>query len=74
MAEGRQAREEKNASLLRESRVQAIRASIRPGSSRAEIEEHARSFYPRLDPALLEEAIDLVCALQNVPRTDAASG
>lgn len=72
MAAARQRREEKTARLLRESRVQAIRASVRPGSSRTEIEEHAKSFYPRLDPALLEEAISLVCEMQNVPRIDPA--
>ena len=66
MAAARQRREEKTASLLRESRVRAIRASVRPGSSRAEIEECARSFYPRLRPDLLEEAISLVCGS---PRT-----
>jgi hypothetical protein len=62
MAAARQRREEKTASLLRESRVRAIRASVRPGSSRTEIEECARSFYPRLRADLLEEAVSLVCA------------
>ena len=61
MAAARQRREEKTARLLRESRVQAIRASVRPGSSRTEIEECARRFYPRLRPELLEEAISIVC-------------
>jgi hypothetical protein len=66
MAAARRRREEKTARLLRESRAQAIRASVRPGSSRAEIEECARSFYPRLREDLLEEAISLVC---DSPRT-----
>ena len=62
MAAARQRREEKTARLLRESRARAIRASVRPGSSRAEVEEGARSLYPRLRADLLEEAISLVCA------------
>ena len=61
MAAARQRREEKTARLLREARAQAIRAAVRPGSSRAEIEEKARSFYPRLSEELLEEAITLAC-------------
>jgi hypothetical protein len=61
MAAARQRRDEKTARLLRESRVRAIQAAVRPGSSRAEIEECARSFYPRLNPELLEEAISIVC-------------
>ena len=71
MAAARQRREEKTARLLRDSRVQAIRAAVRPGSSRTEIEECARSFYPRLNPDLLEEAISIVCAS---PRTSSLSG
>lgn len=63
MAAARQRREEKTARLLRESRAQAIRASVRPGSSRADIEECARSFYPRLREELLEEAISLACGM-----------
>lgn len=61
MAAARKRRDEKTARLLRESRVRAIQASVRPGSSRAEVEECARSFYPRLRPELLEEAIAIVC-------------
>ncbi len=61
MAAARQRREDKTARLLRESRVRAIQVSLRPGSSRAVIEECARSFYPRLREDLLEEAISLVC-------------
>ena len=62
MAAARQRRDERTARLLRESRVRAIQASVRPGSSREEIEERARSFYPRLRPDLLEQVISLVCA------------
>jgi len=64
MAAARKRRDEKTARLLRESRVRAIQSAIRPGSSRAEVEECARSFYPRLRPELLQEAIDIVCASQ----------
>ena len=67
MEAARKRREEKTAMQLREARVQAIRTGVRPGSSRAEIEERARSFYPRLNEALLTEAIDLVCGLQRTP-------
>ena len=61
MAAARKRREEQTAKLLRDARVQAIRGASRPGSTRVEIEERARSFYPRLSEELLMEAIDLVC-------------
>lgn len=61
MAAARARRTEQTARLLREARVQTIRAAVRPGSTRAEIEERARSFYPRLSEELLEEAIRLAC-------------
>lgn len=64
MAAARKRREEQTARQLRDARVQAIRGASRPGSTRTEIEERARSFYPRLSPELLEEAIDLVCDMQ----------
>lgn len=64
MEAARARRTEKTARLLREARVQALRTGVRPGSTRAEIEERARSFYPKLSPELLEEAIDLACDLQ----------
>jgi hypothetical protein len=67
MAAARQRRDEKTAQLIRDSRVRAIQASVRPGSSRAEIEERARGFYPRLRADLLEEAISLVCASSRTP-------
>jgi len=62
MAAARERREAKTALLLRESRVRAIQASVRPGSSRADVEECARRFYPRLREELLEEAIAIVCS------------
>lgn len=61
MAAARARREAKTARLLLEARAQALRAAVRPGSSRAEIEERARSFYPRLSPELREQAVLLVC-------------
>ena len=67
MAAARKRREEQTAKLLRDARVQAIRGASRPGSTRAEIEERARSFYPRLSEELLTEAIDLVCDDQRTP-------
>ena len=67
MAAARKRREEKTKTLLRDARAQALRATMPPGSSRAEIEERARSFYPRLNEELLLEAIDLVCDDQRTP-------
>jgi hypothetical protein len=61
MAAARARRAEQTALLLREARVQTIRGAVRPGSTRAEIEERARSFYPRLNEDLLTEVVDLVC-------------
>ena len=69
MAAARKRRDEKTARLLREARARAIQASVRPGSSRAEIEECARSFYPRLSPELLEEAVSLVCDAPRISTT-----
>jgi hypothetical protein len=61
MAAARARRAEQTARSLREARVQTIRGAVRPGSTRLEIEERARSFYPRLNAELLEEVVDLVC-------------
>lgn len=61
MAAARQRREEKTKRQLREARACAIRSGMRPGSTREEIEERARSFYPRLSAELLEEAVAIVC-------------
>lgn len=68
MAAARQRRSEQTARLLRESRVQGIRAAVRPGSTRAEVEERARSLYPRLSAELLEEAVNVVCEMQGDTR------
>jgi hypothetical protein len=64
MAAARKRLSERTARAIRDSRVLAIRAAVRPGSSRTEIEELARSFYPRLNADLLEEATNIVCEMQ----------
>lgn len=48
MAAARQRRAEQTARALRDARVVAVRAAARPGASREDIEDLARSFYPRL--------------------------
>lgn len=74
MAAARQRRSEQTARLLREARVQAIRTAVRPGSSRIEVEECARSLYPRLRPELFEEAVELVCQSQRNHGREPAGG
>jgi len=64
MAAARKRLSERTARAIRDSRVLAIRVAVRPGSSRTEIEELARSFYPRLNADLLEEATNIVCEMQ----------
>jgi hypothetical protein len=61
MEAARKRRAEKTARQLCEARAYALRASLRPGATRAEVEERARSFYPHLSEDLLDEAIGLVC-------------
>lgn len=70
MDAARQRRAEKTSRLLREARAQALRAALRPGASRAEVEEKARSFYPRLSEELLAETVSLVCPDPRDPRPD----
>jgi hypothetical protein len=60
MAAARERRARQTAGLLREARVQAIRGAVRPGSTRVEVEERARSFYPRLTEELLQEVVTIV--------------
>lgn len=74
MAAARARRAEQTARSLREARVQAIRGAVRPGSTRAEVEERARSFYPRLSAELLEEVVDLVCDTQRGPAPRSGEG
>jgi hypothetical protein len=49
MAAARQRRAEQTARALRDARVVAVRAAARPGATREDIEDLARSFYPRLN-------------------------
>lgn len=71
MAAARERRAKQTAGLLREARVQAIRGAVRPGSTRVEVEERARSFYPRLSEELLQEAVSIVCGEPPAPREPA---
>jgi hypothetical protein len=48
MAAARQRRAQQTAQALRDARVVAVRAAARPGATREDIEDLARSFYPRL--------------------------
>lgn len=74
MAAARQRRTEQTARLLREARVQAIRTAVRPGATRTEVEESARSLYPRLRPELFDEAVELVCNMQRNSGRESAGG
>jgi hypothetical protein len=65
MEAARKRRAEQTARAIRDARVLAIRAALRPGSTRAEIEERAKSFYPRLSPELLAETTDIIWDQQN---------
>ncbi|MEX2582817.1 MAG: hypothetical protein WD766_06070 [Gemmatimonadota bacterium] len=72
MAAARKRREEKTKLQLLEARACAIRSGMRPGSTLEEIEERARSFYPRLRPELLEEAVALVYGQPRNRQTEVA--
>lgn len=74
MAAARARRAEATARSLREARVQTIRGAVRPGSTRAEVEERARSFYPRLSEELLEEVVNLVCDSGRGPAPGTSEG
>jgi len=65
LAAARKRLADRTATALRDSRVQAIRSAVRPGSSRIEVEEVAHRFYPRLRPDLIEEAINIVLGEEN---------
>jgi hypothetical protein len=60
MAAARQRRMEQTARALREARVIAVRAAARPGATREDVEDMARSFYPRLNAEQIEEVTTLV--------------
>jgi alkylhydroperoxidase/carboxymuconolactone decarboxylase family protein YurZ len=74
MAAARQRRSEKTERLLREARIQTVRGALRPGSTREEIREHARSLYPRLTAEILEQTVDLVCSMQRTPASSRSAG
>jgi hypothetical protein len=67
LAAARKRLAERTATALRDSRVNAIRSAVRPGSPRLEVEEVAHRFYPRLRPELVEEAINIVCGAEEAP-------
>jgi hypothetical protein len=67
LAAARKRLAERTATALRDSRVNAIRSAVRPGSPRLEVEEVAHRFYPRLRPELVEEAINIVCGHEAAP-------
>ena len=67
LAAARKRLAERTATALRDSRVNAIRSAVRPGSPRLEVEEVAHRFYPRLRPELVEEAINIVCGVAESP-------
>jgi hypothetical protein len=73
MAAARKRLSERTAKAIRDSRVLAIRVAVRPGSSRTEIEELARSFYPRLSQELLDEATNIVCEMQRGHNSNSAA-
>ena len=73
MAAARARRAEQTARQLREARVQTLRSMVRPGSTREEVEERARSLYPRMNPELVDEAVTIVCELQNRATDDSAT-
>ena len=67
LAAARKRLADRTATQLRDSRVNAIRSAVRPGSPRLEVEEVAHRFYPRLRPELVEEAINIVCGVEESP-------
>jgi hypothetical protein len=67
LAAARKRLAERTATALRDSRVNAIRSAVRPGSPRLDVEEVAHRFYPRLRPELVEEAINIVCGVEESP-------
>jgi hypothetical protein len=67
MAAARKRLADQTAKAIRDARVVAIRAAVRPGATRQDIEDLARSFYPRLSDELLGEALALVCADRKDP-------
>jgi len=64
MSAARKRREEATARAIRDARVLAVRAAVPPGASQTEIEERARSFYPRLSQELISEVATIVVEQQ----------
>jgi len=60
MTAARKRREEQTARAIRDARVLAVRAAVPPGASQTDIEDRARSFYPRLSPELVTELAAIV--------------
>ena len=65
MAAARQRRAAQTAQALRDARVMAVRAAARPGATREDVADLARSFYPRLSDEQREE---LTCQVWDNPR------
>jgi hypothetical protein len=55
---------EKTARAIRDARVVAVRAALPPGATREELEERARSFYPRLDDERIAEVATTILEQQ----------
>ncbi len=72
MSAARKRREEATARAIRDARVVAVRAAVPPGAPQQEIEDRARSFYPRLSPELITELAGIVVEQQGtrIPGTD----
>jgi hypothetical protein len=64
MSAARKRREEQTARAIRDARVLAVRAAVPPGAGITEIEERARSFYPRLSQELIAEVASIVVEQQ----------
>jgi hypothetical protein len=60
MSAARKRREEQTARAIRDARVLAVRAAVPPGASLTDVEDRARSFYPRLSPELVTQLAEIV--------------
>ena len=77
MSAARKRRQEATARAIRDARVLAVRAAVPPGASHTEIEERARSFYPRLSQELITEVATIVVEQQGgvrIPGVDPDAG
>lgn len=64
MSAARKRRQEATARAIRDARVLAVRSAVPPGASYTDIEERARSFYPRLAQELITEVASIVVEQQ----------